>query len=242
MVDSPQPANISYMWNFGSLLGLCLIIQILTGIFLAMHYSPNVDLAFASVEHIMRDVNYGWAIRYTHANTASFFFICVYLHIGRGLYYGSYRSPRTLPWAIGVIILVIMMATAFLGYWNSPKWLIEINFEHPQAALPLIASSRLETILTKKEISPIACWENLDTPGVKTEIQKSVKSIGGIYIIINLVTDDMYVGSSIINRMGNRLHKHMYSGTGSPLAPFLYIKKEGQQYKNTVCLILHLLL
>lgn len=116
MVDSPQPANISYMWNFGSLLGLCLVIQILTGIFLAMHYSPNVDLAFASVEHIMRDVNYGWAVRYTHANTASFFFICVYLHIARGLYYGSYRSPRTLPWAIGVIILVVMMATGFLGY------------------------------------------------------------------------------------------------------------------------------
>lgn len=116
IVDSPQPSNISYMWNFGSLLGLCLIIQILTGIFLAMHYSPNVDLAFASVEHIMRDVNYGWAVRYTHANTASFFFICVYSHIARGLYYGSYRSPRTLPWSIGVIILVLMMATAFLGY------------------------------------------------------------------------------------------------------------------------------
>ncbi len=116
VVDSPQPANISYMWNFGSLLGLCLIIQILTGIFLAMHYSPNVDLAFASVEHIMRDVNYGWAVRYAHANTASLFFICVYLHIARGLYYGSYRSPRTLLWAIGVIIFILMMATAFLGY------------------------------------------------------------------------------------------------------------------------------
>jgi len=115
-VDSPQPANISYMWNFGSLLGLCLIIQILTGIFLAMHYSPNVDLAFASVEHIMRDVNYGWAVRYTHANTASFFFICVYLHIARGLYYGSYRSPRTLLWSIGVIIFILMMAIGFLGY------------------------------------------------------------------------------------------------------------------------------
>lgn len=116
LVDSPQPANISYMWNFGSLLGLCLVIQILTGIFLAMHYSPNVDLAFASVEHIMRDVNYGWAVRYAHANTASFFFICVYLHIARGLYYGSYRSPRTLLWSIGVIIFILMMATAFLGY------------------------------------------------------------------------------------------------------------------------------
>lgn len=115
-MDSPQPANISYLWNLGSLLALCLVIQILTGIFLAMHYTPNVDLAFISVEHIMRDVNMGWAIRYTHANTASFFFIFVYLHIGRGLYYGSFRSPRVLPWSIGVIILVLMMATAFLGY------------------------------------------------------------------------------------------------------------------------------
>ena len=116
MVDSPQPANISYLWNFGSLLALCLIIQILTGVFLAMHYNPSVDLAFISVEHIMRDVNYDWLIRYTHANVASFFFIFVYLHIGRGLYYGSYRSPRILPWTIGVIILVVMMAIAFLGY------------------------------------------------------------------------------------------------------------------------------
>jgi ubiquinol-cytochrome c reductase cytochrome b subunit len=116
LVDSPQPANLSYMWNFGSLLGACLIIQILTGVFLAMHYTPSVDLAFVSVEHIMRDVNYGWLIRYLHANTASFFFIFVYLHIGRGLYYGSYKSPRTLPWSIGVIMLVLMMAIAFLGY------------------------------------------------------------------------------------------------------------------------------
>lgn len=116
LVDSPQPANISYLWNFGSLLGACLGIQILTGVFLAMHYTPSVDLAFISVEHIMRDVNYGWLIRYLHANTASFFFIFVYLHIGRGLYYGSYKSPRVLLWSIGVIILVLMMAIAFLGY------------------------------------------------------------------------------------------------------------------------------
>lgn len=116
IVDSPQPANISYMWNFGSLLGACLIIQILTGVFLAMHYTPSVDLAFISVEHIMRDVNYGWLIRYVHANTASFFFIFVYLHIGRGLYYGSYKSPRVLVWSIGVVILILMMAIAFLGY------------------------------------------------------------------------------------------------------------------------------
>ena len=116
VVDSPQPANLSYMWNFGSLLALCLGIQIVTGVLLAMHYTPNVDLAFISVEHIMRDVNYGWMIRYIHANVASFFFIFVYLHIARGLYYGSYKSPRVLHWSIGVIILVLMMAIAFLGY------------------------------------------------------------------------------------------------------------------------------
>lgn len=116
VVDSPQPANLSYLWNFGSLLALCLGLQIVTGVVLAMHYTPHVDLAFISVEHIMRDVNYGWMIRYLHANGASFFFIFVYLHIGRGLYYGSYKSPRVLLWSIGVIILVLMMGTAFLGY------------------------------------------------------------------------------------------------------------------------------
>jgi ubiquinol-cytochrome c reductase cytochrome b subunit len=115
-VDSPQPANISYLWNFGSLLGVCLAIQILTGAFLAMHYQANVDFAFSSVEHIMRDVNNGWIIRYTHANVASFFFIFVYAHIARGLYYGSYKSPRILLWSIGVIILILMIAIAFLGY------------------------------------------------------------------------------------------------------------------------------
>ena len=104
-IDSPQPSNLSYLWNFGSLLGICLALQILTGIFLAMHYTPNVEMAFNSVEHIMRDVNSGWLIRYTHANVASFFFIFVYAHIGRNLYYGSYKSPRVLPFAVGVIIL-----------------------------------------------------------------------------------------------------------------------------------------
>jgi ubiquinol-cytochrome c reductase cytochrome b subunit len=116
IVDSPQPANLSYLWNFGSLLGVCLILQILTGIFLAMHYQAHVDFAFNSVEHIMRDVNSGWAVRYTHANVASFFFIFVYAHIARGLYYGSYKAPRVLLWSIGVIIFIVMMATAFLGY------------------------------------------------------------------------------------------------------------------------------
>jgi ubiquinol-cytochrome c reductase cytochrome b subunit len=116
VVDSPQPSNISYLWNFGSLLATCLVIQILTGCFLAMHYQPHVDFAFNSVEHIMRDVNNGWLIRYTHANVASFFFIFVYGHIGRNIYYGSYKSPRVLVWSIGVIILILMMAIGFLGY------------------------------------------------------------------------------------------------------------------------------
>lgn len=116
LIDAPTPANISYLWNFGSLLALCLVIQIVTGVTLAMHYTPSVAEAFNSVEHIMRDVNNGWLVRYLHANTASAFFFLVYLHIGRGLYYGSYKSPRTLTWVIGTVILIIMMATAFLGY------------------------------------------------------------------------------------------------------------------------------
>jgi len=116
VIDSPQPSNISYLWNFGSLLAFCLIIQIITGVTLAMHYNPSVLEAFNSVEHIMRDVNNGWLIRYLHANTASAFFFIVYLHMGRGLYYGSYRAPRTLVWTLGVIIFILMIVTAFLGY------------------------------------------------------------------------------------------------------------------------------
>ncbi len=116
LIDAPQPSNISYWWNVGSLLGLSLVIQIITGVTLAMHYNPNVLEAFNSVEHIMRDVNNGWLIRYLHSNTASAFFFLVYLHIGKGLYYGSYKAPRTLVWTIGTIIFITMMATAFLGY------------------------------------------------------------------------------------------------------------------------------
>jgi ubiquinol-cytochrome c reductase cytochrome b subunit len=116
LVDLPAPSNILYMWGFGSLLGLCLIIQLASGIFLAMHYCANVDLAFSSVEHIMRDVQGGWLLRYVHANGASMFFIMVYLHIARGLYYGSYTAPRQIVWGVGVIIFIVMMATAFIGY------------------------------------------------------------------------------------------------------------------------------
>jgi ubiquinol-cytochrome c reductase cytochrome b subunit len=116
MIDSPQPSNISYLWNFGSLLAVCLVIQIITGVTLAMHYNPSVIEAFNSIEHIMRDVNNGWLIRYLHSNTASAFFFLVYLHMGRGLYYGSYRAPRTLVWVLGVVIFLLMIITGFLGY------------------------------------------------------------------------------------------------------------------------------
>jgi len=116
LIDTSQPTNISYLWNFGSLLAVCLGIQIVTGVTLAMHYNPSIAEAFNSVEHIMRDVNNGWLIRYLHSNTASAFFFLVYLHVGRGMYYGSYRAPRTLVWVIGTIILVAMMGIGFLGY------------------------------------------------------------------------------------------------------------------------------
>nr|URX52713.1 cytochrome b [Cryptotermes sp. 1 AB-2022a] len=114
LIDLPTPTNISTWWNFGSLLGVCLIMQIATGLFLAMHYCPNTEAAFSSVAHICRDVNYGWILRTLHANGASMFFICIYLHIGRNMYYGSYKLMHT--WSIGVLILFATMATAFLGY------------------------------------------------------------------------------------------------------------------------------
>nr|YP_097153.1 cytochrome b [Thorius n. sp. RLM-2004]AAU20590.1 cytochrome b [Thorius n. sp. RLM-2004] len=113
-IDLPTPSNISYLWNFGSLLGVCLISQILTGLFLAMHYTADTSSAFSSVAHICRDVNYGWMMRNIHANGASFFFICIYMHIGRGIYYGSYMYKET--WNIGVVLLFLVMATAFVGY------------------------------------------------------------------------------------------------------------------------------
>ena len=116
LIHYPAPINLSYAWSFGSTASVCLVIQILTGIFLAMHYTPHIDLAFSSVEHIMRDVKYGWLIRYMHANGASMFFIVVYCHIFRGLYYGSYMAPRQLLWCSGVVIFILMMGTAFMGY------------------------------------------------------------------------------------------------------------------------------
>ena len=116
IIHYPSPITLTYAWSFGSLAGICLVIQMLSGIFLAMHYTPNIDLAFSSVEYIMRDVKNGWLIRYIHANGASMFFIVVYAHICRGLYYGSHMKPRELLWCSGVLLFFLMMGTAFTGY------------------------------------------------------------------------------------------------------------------------------
>jgi ubiquinol-cytochrome c reductase cytochrome b subunit len=144
LVDYPTSINTSYMYGFGSLAGLMLVVQILTGVFLAMHYTPHVDLAFASVEHIMRDVNNGWLIRYAHANGASFFFLVVYIHIARGLYYGSYMSPREHLWASGVLIFVLMMATAFIGYvlpWGQMSFWGATVITNLFSAIPVVGES-----------------------------------------------------------------------------------------------------
>jgi ubiquinol-cytochrome c reductase cytochrome b subunit len=141
IVDYPTPSNLSYWWNFGFLAAMCLVVQIVTGIFLAMHYTPHVDLAFISVEHIMRDVNFGWLMRYAHANGASMFFIAVYIHIFRGLYYGSYAATREHVWGIGVIILFIMMGTAFMGYvlpWGQMSFWGATVITNLASAIPFI--------------------------------------------------------------------------------------------------------
>ena len=147
IIDYPTPINLNYMWSFGSTAGLCLVIQIITGIFLAMHYTPHIDFAFSSVEHIMSDVNNGWLIRYLHANGASMFFIVVYSHIFRGLYYGSYMSPRENLWASGVIIFLLMMATAFMGYvlpWGQMSFWGATVITNLFSAVPFIGSSIVE--------------------------------------------------------------------------------------------------
>jgi ubiquinol-cytochrome c reductase cytochrome b subunit len=144
LIDYPTAINTSYLYGFGSMAGLMLVVQILTGIFLAMHYTGHVDLAFASVEHIMRDVNNGWLIRYAHANGASFFFLVVYIHIGRGLYYGSYMTPREHLWCSGVLIFVLMMATAFIGYvlpWGQMSFWGATVITNLFSAIPLVGDS-----------------------------------------------------------------------------------------------------
>nr|YP_002970953.1 cytochrome b [Chalarodon madagascariensis]BAH70459.1 cytochrome b [Chalarodon madagascariensis] len=146
-IDLPTPSNISAWWNFGSLLGACLIMQILTGLFLAMHYTADISSAFSSVAHICRDVQYGWLIRNLHANGASMFFICIYLHIGRGLYYGSYLFKET--WNLGVVLLLLVMATAFVGYvlpWGQMSFWGATVITNLLSAIPYIGTNLVQWI------------------------------------------------------------------------------------------------
>ncbi len=139
--DYPTPRNLNYFWNFGSLAGIVLVIMIFTGIFLAMFYTPHVDYAFDSVERIMRDVNYGWLLRFVHMNGGSVFFFCVYVHLFRGLYYGSYKAPREILWIIGVFIILAMMATSFMGYvlpWGQMSFWAATVITSLFSAIPLI--------------------------------------------------------------------------------------------------------
>jgi len=149
LYEYPTPRNLSYWWNFGSLSGIMLVVMIVTGIFLAMQYTPHADLAFDSVERIMRDVDYGWLLRYAHMNGASMFFALVYIHLFRGLYYGSYKEPRELLWILGVIILILMIATAFMGYvlpWGQMSYWAATVITNLFSAIPLIGQ-RIVTFL-----------------------------------------------------------------------------------------------
>ena len=144
IIDYPTPITLNYNWSFGSTAGICLVIQILSGVFLAMHYTPHINYAFSSVEHIIRDVKYGWFLRYLHANTASFFFVVVYCHIFRGLYYGSYAKPRHILWCSGVVIFILIIATAFLGYvlpWGQISFWGATVITNLFSAIPVVGQS-----------------------------------------------------------------------------------------------------
>jgi len=148
-MEFPTPKNLNYWWTFGAILAVCLVIQILTGVILAMHYTPHTSMAFDSVEHIMRDVNYGWLLRYVHANGASMFFIAVYIHMFRGIYYGSYKEPREVVWMLGVVIYLLMMATAFMGYvlpWGQMSYWGATVITNLFSAIPVVGES-IRTLL-----------------------------------------------------------------------------------------------
>jgi hypothetical protein len=202
-----------------------------------MHYSPNVLEAFHSVEHIMRDVNNGWLIRYLHSNTASAFFFIVYLHISRGLYYGSYKAPRTLVWTIGTVIFILMMATAFLGLSNSPKWFkfndnnkknnnvnkfnsyytrlnIYTSVNKPNTigkrhfsltCAGNLISEESTRFISEKNLNPVFIYDDLLDKTVKSKVLNDTRGLSGIYLILNKVTFDYYIGSASTGRFHARL-------------------------------------
>ncbi len=238
VIDSPQSSNINYLWNFDSLLAFCLVIQIVTDITLAMHYNSSVLEAFNSVEHIMRDVNNEWLIRYLHSNTASAFFFLVYLHIDRELYYESYKAPRTLVWTIDTVIFILMMITAFLGYKCSLKWSYfekldkkilykKNNFIMSQkrysSSISLYKdennhnSERLNNFLKEKKLYPIVSYENIDSDITRKTIILETKGLSDIYLILNKVTLDYYVGSASTDKLYARFSNHLLYFRGSKI-------------------------
>lgn len=195
-IYSGLPSNISYNWNFGSVLGIILAFQIITGVILGMHYVANIELSFNVVEHIMRDISYGWLIRYLHANGASLFFLFVYLHIGRGLYVGSYIYPRHKLWNVGVVIYILMMATAFLGK------IFSLRRDY---------SNNIKNNFPFKYIKK---YKNLHLLETQLQIAKENRHKSGIYLIYNNINGKYYIGSASTNRINSRFRSHCILKTG----------------------------
>jgi group I intron endonuclease len=269
LVSYPTPLNLSYAYNFGSLAGVVLGSQIITGILLAMHYVGHVDLAFNSVVHLMNDVPSGMILRYAHANGASLFFIVVYIHILRGIYYSSGNQPREMTWVTGVLILLVMVITAFIGYVHSRKWLFNdafilfnylcehhvalgIEYEdlppwgprfaggaprvrvsagplgHPWGPTGVINNPAQDTCMglaelltlntkghVKIKITPVKSYYNLHLIETQLKIQKDNRQKAGIFIVVNNVNGNFYVGSAITNRINTRFRNHCIHLRGS---------------------------
>ena len=212
LIDYPTPVNINYLWNFGSMAGIFLVVQIVTGIFLAMHYTPHVDLAFLSVEHIMRDVNNGWFIRYLHANGASMFFAVVYIHVARGIYYGSYQKPRGFVWAAGVVILILMMATAFMGYvlpWGQMSFWAATVITNLFSAFPIIGE-------------PIVAWL---WGGFSVDNATLNRFFSFHYLLPFLIVGVVLVHLAVLHQNGSNNPLGVHSGIDKiPFYPYFIVK------------------
>jgi len=209
LIDYPTPSNLNISWNGGSLAGILLMSQIITGIFLAMHYTAHVDLAFSSVQHIMRDVPSGWLLRYAHANGASLFFIVVYLHVFRGLYYSSYARPRELVWIIGVVILLLMIMTAFIGYIGQKHIEIDNILDLNVCCVSFIDTNKIksyELLLKKHNITPIKIYENSAVCRNNFIVYKKQVEV---YVWFNNKNDRCYVGSGV--NLHRRLNQYYYN-------------------------------
>lgn len=219
----PTPMNINWNWSWGSLSGLVLASQIVTGILLAMHYVGHVDHAFSSVQHLMVDVPSGVILRYTHANGASLFFTVVYFHVLRGLYYSSGNQPREIVWISGVVILLLMVITAFIGYKCSLKYQIYDLIGHINDFLKNLSFQQeiefteLIIILNGIEIDPVKKYENLHLIETQLKIAKDNRQKAGVYLIYNKINGNYYIGSAITNRLNVRFRYHCVSQTGGSL-------------------------